>query len=65
MVGPLAHIPKNRFYIGEIVYRGEVHKGEHEPILERTLFDGILGGHRSPKGLQGITTTLTDLGVKV
>jgi len=25
---------KNRFYIGEVVYRGEVHRGEHEPILD-------------------------------
>ena len=24
MVGPLAHILKNRFYIGEIVYRDEI-----------------------------------------
>ncbi|MDI9850045.1 recombinase family protein [Rhodoblastus sp. 17X3] len=38
-VGPLAHLLKNRFYIGEIVYRGEVHQGEHEPILERDLFE--------------------------
>src|ERR1700716_3559116 len=41
MVGPFAHIRKNRFYIGEIVYRGEVHRGEHEPILDRTLFDAV------------------------
>ena len=41
MVGPLAHILKNRFYIGEIVYRGETHKGEHQPILERELFDAV------------------------
>ena len=34
-VGPLAHLLKNRFYIGEVVYRGEVHRGEHEPILAR------------------------------
>jgi hypothetical protein len=27
--------------------------------------NAVVGGHRSPKGLQGITTTLTDLGVKV
>ena len=31
MVGPLAHMLKNRFYIGEVVYRGEMHPGEHEP----------------------------------
>jgi DNA invertase Pin-like site-specific DNA recombinase len=41
MVGPLAHILKNRFYIGEVAYRGEVHKGEHPPILERKLFDAV------------------------
>jgi site-specific DNA recombinase len=41
MVGPLAHILKNRFYIGEIVYRGEVHRGEHAPILARELFDAV------------------------
>jgi hypothetical protein len=41
MVGPLAHILKNRFYIGEIVYRGEVHKGEHEPIVEKELFEAV------------------------
>jgi site-specific DNA recombinase len=39
--GPLAHLLKNRFYIGEVVYRGEVHAGEHEPILDRELFDAV------------------------
>src|SRR5882724_6780692 len=33
-VGALAHLLKNRFYIGEVVYRGQVHRGEHEPILD-------------------------------
>ena len=41
MVGPLAHLLKNRFYIGEVVYRGEIHKGEHTPILARELFDAV------------------------
>ena len=41
MVGPLAHILKNRFYIGDVAYRGEIHKGEHAPILERELFDAV------------------------
>ena len=41
MVGPLAHILKNRFYIGEVAYRGEIHKGEHAPILDRQLFDAV------------------------
>jgi site-specific DNA recombinase len=40
-VGPLAHLLKNRFYIGELAYRGEVHRGEHEPILSRDLFEAV------------------------
>jgi site-specific DNA recombinase len=40
-VGPLAHLLKNRFYVGEVVYRGEVHQGEHEPILDRDLFEAV------------------------
>jgi hypothetical protein len=28
-VGALAYLLKNRFYIGEVVYRGEVHGGDH------------------------------------
>ena len=43
MVGPLAHLLKNRFYIGEIAYRGEIHRGEHEPILDRQLFQAVQG----------------------
>jgi site-specific DNA recombinase len=40
-VGPLAHLLRNRFYIGEIDYRGEIHAGEHEAILDRALFDKV------------------------
>ena len=41
MVGPLAHILKNRCYIGEVVYRGEVHPGEHEAVIGRDLFNAV------------------------
>src|SRR5256884_6700071 len=40
-VGALAHLLKNRFYIGEVAYRGEVHRGEHEAILSRDLFEAV------------------------
>jgi site-specific DNA recombinase len=40
-VGPLQHLLKNRFYLGEIVYRGEVHVGEHEPIIDCNLFEAV------------------------
>jgi site-specific DNA recombinase len=42
-VGALAHLLKNRFYIGEVVYRGEVYRAEHEPILQPTLFEAVQG----------------------
>jgi site-specific DNA recombinase len=40
-VGALAHLLKNRFYIGEVVYRGQVHRGEHEAILDPALFEAV------------------------
>src|SRR5438309_10482816 len=40
-VGALAYLLKNRFYIGEVVYRGKVHRGEHEPILDFALFEAV------------------------
>ena len=40
-VGALAYLLKNRFYIGEVVYRGEVHHGEHEPIVDSALFEAV------------------------
>jgi site-specific DNA recombinase len=42
-VGALAYLLKNRFYIGEVVYRGQVHRGEHEPILNSALFAAVQG----------------------
>ncbi len=42
-VGALAHLLRNRFYIGEVVYRGAVHRGEHEPILDSALFAAVQG----------------------
>jgi site-specific DNA recombinase len=38
-IGALAHLLRNRFYIGEVVYRGGTHSGEHESILDRGLFE--------------------------
>jgi site-specific DNA recombinase len=40
-VGSLGHLLKNRFYIGEVVYRGGVHRAEHDPILDRDLFEAV------------------------
>jgi site-specific DNA recombinase len=40
-VGSLANLLRNRFYIGEVVYRGATYAGEHEPILDRQLFGAV------------------------
>jgi hypothetical protein len=40
-VGALAHLLKNRFYLGEVVYRGEVHRCDHTPILDPALFAAV------------------------
>ena len=39
--GPLAHLLRNRFYIGEVVFKGEVFQGEQPAILDRELFDAV------------------------
>jgi site-specific DNA recombinase len=40
-VGALAYLLKNRFYIGEVVYRGQINRGDHTPILGRDLFEAV------------------------
>lgn len=39
--GPLAYLLRNRFYIGQIVYRGAVYPAAHPPILGRELFEAV------------------------
>jgi site-specific DNA recombinase len=39
--GPLAHILRNRFYIGEVMFKGETLPGEQLPLLDRDLFDAV------------------------
>jgi hypothetical protein len=39
--GPLAHLLRNRFYIGEVPFKGEVLKGEQPAIVDRELFDAV------------------------
>jgi site-specific DNA recombinase len=39
--GPLAHLLRNRFYIGEVAFKGETLKGEQSAILDRELFDAV------------------------
>jgi len=39
--GTLFYLLRNRFYIGEVKYRGEVLPGEQPPIMDRALFDAV------------------------
>ncbi len=39
--GALGYLLRNRLYVGEIMYQGQIHPGEHEPILDRALFDEV------------------------
>ena len=39
--GPLSYLLNNRIFLGEIVHKGQVYRGEHEAILDRTLFEAV------------------------
>jgi site-specific DNA recombinase len=39
--GPLAYLLRNRFYIGEVLFKGEICPAEHSPILDRDLFEAV------------------------
>jgi hypothetical protein len=39
--GALAHLLKNRCYIGEIYHRGAIYRAEHEPIVDRQTFEAV------------------------
>ena len=39
--GPIAHLLRNRFYVGEVAFKGEVLRGEQPAIVDRDLFDAV------------------------
>jgi DNA invertase Pin-like site-specific DNA recombinase len=39
--GSLFYLLRNRFYIGEVRYRGDILPGEQPPIMDRALFDAV------------------------
>jgi DNA invertase Pin-like site-specific DNA recombinase len=40
-VGAISHLLRNRFYIGEVNYKGKIHPGEQAPIVDRELFEAV------------------------
>ena len=39
--GALAYLLRNRIYLGEITHQGRTYPGEHQPILDRDLFEAV------------------------
>jgi site-specific DNA recombinase len=51
--GALYHMLQNRIYRGEIVHRGQTYPGEHEPIIDADLWQGVqktLAANRVDRG---------------
>jgi site-specific DNA recombinase len=52
--GTLSHLLRNRFFIGEVTYKGEVLPGEQPAILDKSLFEAVqqkLTAHQSHQTL--------------
>src|SRR5467141_3769205 len=54
--GPLAHLLRNRFYIGNVPFKGEILKGEQPAIVDRDLFAAVqaklseqVNGHKAAR----------------
>jgi site-specific DNA recombinase len=39
--GPLAYLLRNRFYVGKVVFKGEILPGEQPAIVDQDLFDAV------------------------
>jgi site-specific DNA recombinase len=39
--GPLAHLLRNRFYVGEVAFKGDILPGEQPAIIDRPLFEAV------------------------
>ena len=64
--GPIAAMLKNRFYLGEIVWKGQIHQGEHIGIVDRDRFETVQSQMAASaverrKIAQGRISTLTGL----
>jgi DNA invertase Pin-like site-specific DNA recombinase len=64
--GALSHLLRNRFFIGEVKYGGEILPGEQPAIVDKALFEAVqqkLSAHQSHRTLtrQKAAHLLTDL----
>jgi site-specific DNA recombinase len=58
--GALAHIPRNRIYVGEITHGEKVYPGAHEAIINRDIWDAVqvLLNRSAPRKPTGHTSPL-------
>ena len=58
--GSVAHLLRNRFYIGEVAFKGEILSGEQPAILDRTLFEAVQHKLDEQRTNHTITRTSSD-----
>lgn len=66
MPGALIYLLRNRFYVGEVTYKGEIFPGEHEALLPRDVFDAVqskLDEQRVEKRVRGRKTSFALTGL--
>ena len=61
--GALYHVLKNRIYIGQIVHGGQCYPGQHEPIIQKSVWDQVAAlleanHHARSKSRSGSSPTL-------
>jgi site-specific DNA recombinase len=58
--GPLFYLLRNRFYIGEVLYKGEICPGPQPPLLNRELFEAVQRRLTEQRSHHVTTRTKTD-----
>jgi site-specific DNA recombinase len=58
--GPLAHFLRNRFYIGEVAFKGEVLPGEQPAVIDRDLFDAVQAKLNDQRNNHTVTRAKSD-----
>jgi DNA invertase Pin-like site-specific DNA recombinase len=62
--GPLFYLLRNRFYIGEVLYKGEICPGPQPPLLERELFEAVQSRLTEQRSHQVTARTKNDAPLK-
>jgi DNA invertase Pin-like site-specific DNA recombinase len=62
--GSLAYLLRNRFYTGEVAFKGEILPGEQTPIIDRRLFESVqakldqqIANHKTARSRSGALLT--------